>query len=242
MEILKSHLGGPVNLTFLSPRQQKGAKRARELYESMGTPTVDNLKAMICMNLIKNNVVTTDDINLATKAYGPDVGDIKGETTRGKPTPVISNIVEIPDELLEVQQYLVVSMDGLTESSLKFLSTIFHELCYRTAQHVANPVASAYKKCISELLGVYKKGGFNVTEIHCDNEFCKVMDPLLARQNRRAEIEKRKDSLSPVRTSMQWISTDYWLIPLLSNLSPEPKNNNAVVRVQSYPAVFTPST
>jgi hypothetical protein len=58
------------NLGFLSPRQQKRAKIARALYEAMGTPTGDNLKAMIRMNLIKNNVVTTDDVNLATKAYG----------------------------------------------------------------------------------------------------------------------------------------------------------------------------
>ena len=99
------------NLTFLSPRQQKRARRARELCEPMGTPTIDDLKAMIRMNLIKNNVVTTADVNLATKAYGPDVGEIKGKTARSKPTPVTSNIVEIPDELLEVQKDVTVSMD-----------------------------------------------------------------------------------------------------------------------------------
>jgi hypothetical protein len=88
------------NLELLSPRQQKRAKIARELYKAMGTPTVDDLKAMIQMNLFKNNVVTANHVNLATKAYGPDVGAIKGKTTRGKPTPVTSNIVELPDELL----------------------------------------------------------------------------------------------------------------------------------------------
>ena len=40
----------------------------------MGTPTVDDLKAMIRMNLIKNSEVRTDYVNLATKSYGPDVG------------------------------------------------------------------------------------------------------------------------------------------------------------------------
>jgi hypothetical protein len=151
----------------------------------MGAPTVDDLKAMICMNLIKNNVVTTDDVNLATKACGPDVGDVKGKTARGKPTPVISNIVEIPCELLEVQQDLFVSVDGLTLNSLKFLSTISHELHHRTAQHVANPVASVHEKCVSKLPGVHKQGGFNVTKIHCNNEFCKVMDPLSAQDKIR---------------------------------------------------------
>jgi hypothetical protein len=74
-------------------------------------------------------------------------------------------------------------MDGLTVNSLKFLSTISHDLYYRTAQYLAKPVASIYEECFDELLGVYKKGGFNITEVHCNNEFCKVMDPLLARQD-----------------------------------------------------------
>jgi hypothetical protein len=167
------------NLGFLSPRQQKRAKIAREIYEAMDTPMVDDLKAMIRINLIKNNVVTTDDVNLATKAYDPDVGAIKGKTTGSKPTPVTSNIMEIPDELLEVQQDLTLSMNGLTVNSLKFLSTISHDLYYRTAQYAAKPVASVYKECMDELLALYKRGGFTISSIHCVNEFRKVMDPLL---------------------------------------------------------------
>jgi hypothetical protein len=170
------------NLKFLSKRQQKRAKQARELYEAMGTPTVDNLKVMIRMNLIKNNVVTTDNVNLATRAYGPDVSGIKDKTTRTKPMIVESNIVEIPDELLEIQQDLKVSMDGMTVNSLKFLTAISHDLYYRTSQYVVNPVVSVYKTCMDELLAVYKQGGFKITDIHCDNEFQKAMDPFSARQ------------------------------------------------------------
>ena len=40
----------------------------------MVTPMVDDSKAIIRMNLIKNNMVTTDDVDLATKFYVPDVG------------------------------------------------------------------------------------------------------------------------------------------------------------------------
>jgi hypothetical protein len=91
--------------------------------------------------------------------------------------------VEIPDELLEVQQDLTLPMDGLTVNSLKFLSSISHGLYYRTAQYVAKPLASVYEECMNELLALYKRGGFTISEIHCDNEFCKVMDPLSARQD-----------------------------------------------------------
>jgi hypothetical protein len=171
------------NMKFLSSRQQERARRAHDLYASLGTPTMGDLKGMIRMNLIQNNVVTTEDVNLAMKVYGPDVPAIKGKTTRAKPTAVVSNFIEIPDELLNIQKDTTVSMDGLTVNSLKFLSTISHDLFYRTAQYVAKPIADVYKKCIDELLAVYKRGEFNITEIHCDNEFRKVMDPLSVAQN-----------------------------------------------------------
>jgi hypothetical protein len=93
----------------------------------MGTPIVDYLKAMIRMNLIKNNVVTTEDVNLTTKAFGPAISGIKGKTTRQKPTTVESNTVEIPEELLEIQQDLKVSMDSMTVNSMKFLTAISHD-------------------------------------------------------------------------------------------------------------------
>ena len=69
----------------------------------MVTPTVNDLKVMIRMNIINNNEVSTDNVNLATEFHGPDIGDIKGKTTRIRPAPVVRNIVEIPEKLLEVQ-------------------------------------------------------------------------------------------------------------------------------------------
>eukprot|EP00957_Ditylum_brightwellii_P180599 13756554-Ditylum_brightwellii.AAC.1 len=58
------------NPQFFSPRQQNRAKQARKLLEALRSPSVPDLKAMICMNLIKDNQITTEDVNLAIKAYG----------------------------------------------------------------------------------------------------------------------------------------------------------------------------
>jgi hypothetical protein len=35
---------------------------------------------------------------------------------------------------------------------------------------------------MKELVATYKKGGFNISDIHCDNEFHKAMDPFSASQ------------------------------------------------------------
>jgi hypothetical protein len=73
-------------------------------------------------------------------------------------------------------------MDGMTVNSMKFLTAISHDLYYRTAQYVTNPVASIYKECMDELVTVYKKGGFKIPDIHYGNEFRKAMDPFSAGQ------------------------------------------------------------
>ena len=140
----------------------------------IGIPTVEYLKATICMNIIKNNVVTTDDVNLGTKSYGPDVRGIKGKTTRSRPMPVVSNIAETSDELMEVQQDLTVSMGGLTVNYLKFLSNIYHELYYRSTQYFSEPVASVYEVFMDELMAVYKIGGLISPRSTATMNFAKV--------------------------------------------------------------------
>eukprot|EP00957_Ditylum_brightwellii_P154666 11771825-Ditylum_brightwellii.AAC.1 len=131
---------------------------------------------MIRMNLIKNNKVSTEDVNLAKKAFGPDIGAIKGKITRSKSMPVMNNKIEIQKEMMTVQQNVTISMDGLSMNGLKFLTTVMHDIFYRTAQYVTDPIAPICAKCVDEVRGIYKKGGFSITEIHCDDKFHKAMN------------------------------------------------------------------
>ena len=89
------------NKSFYTNRQIERAKAAREYVHAMGTPSIPDLLAMIRMNLVKDCPITTEDVRLAEKIYGPDVGTIKGKTTRRKPTPVVKDEIEIPKELVQ---------------------------------------------------------------------------------------------------------------------------------------------
>ena len=73
------------NLKLLSVRQQNRAKQARRVYQALGSPDPDALKAIIRMNLIRNNKITTKDVLLAERTFGRDVGALKGKSTR---TPI----------------------------------------------------------------------------------------------------------------------------------------------------------
>ena len=48
------------------------------------------------------------------------------------PTPAFSNIIDIPAELLHIQEEITLLMDGLRVNSLNFLTIILHDLYYRT--------------------------------------------------------------------------------------------------------------
>ena len=102
--------------------------------------------------------MTTADINLAEKAFGPDVGAIKGKTTRSKPNVAESNVIEIPPELIAIHEEVTLSIDGLSVNALKFLTTISHEIAYRTGQYIKDARAEDYEKCMDEVYNVYRRG------------------------------------------------------------------------------------
>ena len=170
------------NLKYMSKRQRKRAKAARKIFQAVGTPTTQDLKAIIRMNLIKNMEITTEDVNLAEKAFGPDVGSMKGKSTRKSSIPAFSNVIEIPRELLSVNEEIILSIDGLNVNTLKFMTSISHDIYYRTGQYLINATAKEYEKLMDELYYVYRKSGFSIIEIHCDNEFHKALDSFAAKQ------------------------------------------------------------
>ena len=100
------------------------AKQARDLFHALGTPSINDFKAIIRMNTINNNPVTTDDIKIAEKTFGPDIGTLKGKTTRLKPLPVMNDYIEIPKELIRAQRKVTLCMDGMKVNGQSFLTTI----------------------------------------------------------------------------------------------------------------------
>ena len=82
-------------------RQCERAKKARALCHSLGCPTIENLKHILRQRIITNCPVTIEDVNIATDIYGPDVGTLKGKSTRPKSTPYKDDYIKIPTEILE---------------------------------------------------------------------------------------------------------------------------------------------
>jgi hypothetical protein len=58
---------------------------------------VENFKAILRQNIIKNCPVTIEAAVNAERIFGADIGSLKGKSTRKKPNPVIADWIEIPD-------------------------------------------------------------------------------------------------------------------------------------------------
>ena len=130
------------------------------------------------MNCIKNNPVMTEDIVIAEKIFGPDIGALKGKTTRRKPAPVLPDYIKIPRELIAAQQSVTLCLDVMKVNGAVFLTTFPRNLYYRTAQHVKSQTPDVYHQCLGAIFRIYNLGGFRITDAHCNNEFRPLMDPL----------------------------------------------------------------
>jgi hypothetical protein len=106
----------------------------------------------------KNNPVTTEDVDIAEKIFGPDLATLKGKTTRRAPVPVIENRIEIPRELITTQYSVTLCLDGMKVNDISFLTTISKNLMYRTARYIQRPLASVYRKCLQQVLRIYTLG------------------------------------------------------------------------------------
>ena len=80
------------------------------------------------------------------------------------------------NELIKTQMKMILFMDGFSINLMKLLTSISHKIYYRTAQNILQPDASVYKTCVEEVIKVYCRGGFVVTNIHCDSKVHKAID------------------------------------------------------------------
>jgi hypothetical protein len=141
-------------------REVAQAKMAQDLYHSLGTPSINDLKAVIRMNCIKNNPVTISDVNLAEKIFGPDIGSLKGKSTRKKPVHVAPDYVKIPRSLMDAQYSVTLCIDGMFVNGLPFLTTISCNIMYRMASSLPNKKPESYEAALDKVLQLYNLGSF----------------------------------------------------------------------------------
>jgi hypothetical protein len=107
------------------------------------------MKAIIWMNAIKNNPVTTEGINIAEKIFGPDVATLM---TCHAAVPVIKDCIKITRELITAQYSVTLCLNGMKVNDISFLTTISKNLMYQTARYIQRPLTSVNRKYLQQVL------------------------------------------------------------------------------------------
>ena len=84
---------------------------------------------------------------------------------------------------MQVQEDVILTLDGVTVNHLKVLTTISKHLFYWIAHYMPSTTAESYGAAIEDVISVYRMGGFQVVEKHCDNDFRAAMDRIAVLQS-----------------------------------------------------------
>jgi hypothetical protein len=215
----ESHLIKTVkeNRVGYTQRQFEQAKRARELYHIVGTPTIETFKTLIKMNAIRNCPVTTEDVNIAKKIFGADMSSLKGKSTRRKSTPVREDTVEIPEELIAHNRKIELCIDIMYVNECGFMTTIDQTIRFRSAIPIDNRTHKEYYHVLDMVLRVYNSAGFHIKTIHCDGEFRammeKVKDDLGVRMNFTNALDHVPEAERNNRTTKERVRAAYHRLP-----------------------------
>ena len=198
-------------------RQFEDAKRARRLYHIVGCPTVENFKHIIRQNIIKNCPVTIEDINIAEKIFGADIGALKGKTTRRRPTPVKDDLVEVPPELIEQHHDLIFCMDVMYVNGMPMLTGIDRSVKHRSLVPLDDRKAIELYRGLDSIFRFYNGRGFLLKDINCDREFKPLMeevaDELDVKMNYTSKGEHVPEAERNNRTIGERIRATYHNLP-----------------------------
>ncbi len=148
----------------------------------MATPSTHDFQVLACLNLLKDCPVANDNIKNAHTFYGPDLTTIRGKTVWCKPTRVVTDYVDIPWALFDVNQSVTLATDVMFINLVPFLVSVLCNINLITIEHAPHCTATKLGSVIQCILGVYAQAGFTVQTILMDNKFEKVCDhvPMLA--------------------------------------------------------------
>ena len=118
-------------------------------------PSYTDLKAIITMNLIKDNKITHKDINLVKTVFGKSMGEIKGKPIIHHNMYETNDSIDIPKKLIQKDKNLKLSIGTMYVNGLLFLTSISHDLYYLIEQYLPSRQKSNYIKSMKEMLTIY---------------------------------------------------------------------------------------
>ena len=104
--------------------------------------------------LIANLPISGADIAAAEHIFGPNLGALKGKTTKRASVPVEGSINGVPASIMERHQQVTLAMDIMFVNKIPFLMTVSQNLHIGTGENLTNhqvPNVANAVKCVLQL-------------------------------------------------------------------------------------------
>ena len=192
------------------------AVRARELQVTVGRPSDKDLIKILKGSSLPNCPVTPRDVLIANKIFGPDVGALKGKTTRRSPPIVDSPVSVDTTSILKYYGEITLCVDIMYVNKVPLLVTLSRNIKFGTMEAVADRKEATLLKCIRGVVSLYRKAGFKVTTALMDGEFVPLRGGLAElglRLNETSRDEHVGDIERYIRTIKERMRAIYNTLP-----------------------------
>ena len=125
---------------------------ARKTQQIIGRPSTRDYIRYVENNLIPSCPITRRDIVIAEHIFRPDVGALKGKTTRRRPIGVgLYNHTLIPSTVVDQYQDVILAVDILYVNKLPFIATISRYIWFGTVEFLRNQKATTLTEHIKQV-------------------------------------------------------------------------------------------
>jgi len=122
------------NKSKYTVRQYSNTKKAHALQDVIGTPSTEDFIKYVKGNMIPNCNITRQDILRAEDKFGPNLGSIKGKTTRRPMQHVNITWTRVPQEILQKYGEVTLAIDIMAINKIPFMITTSRHIHFGTAK------------------------------------------------------------------------------------------------------------
>eukprot|EP00934_Nitzschia_sp_Nitz4_P008987 Nitzschia sp. Nitz4//scaffold353_size16344//11151//16190//NITZ4_008865-RA/size16344-processed-gene-0.13-mRNA-1//1//CDS//3329548925//8977//frame0 len=155
------------------------AVTARQMLIKIGRPNIRDFENVIRQNAIPNCPVTIRDIRMAEDIFGPDIGSLKGKTTRRKPHRIRTDFIQLlPASVMQHYRRVTICGDLMHVNGVMMLITVSRNIKFHTVSIVNNKRTSTLLNQFKQINKVYRRAGFECEAALLDGAFEPLRDGL----------------------------------------------------------------
>jgi hypothetical protein len=132
-------------------------------------PSAPDLKWIVKANMLKDSPVTSQDVDIALKIWGPSA-------VRHKPPFVMEDVIEVPREIRQLHKRVMLAIDVFFVNGVPYFVTFSLRICFLSVTHLRNRKIETIFKALKTMHNYYLQHGFQIVYIKGDGEFKPLVD------------------------------------------------------------------